>query len=245
MTELNSGFETGFETQRYPTVEETVVNNVSTLYRRKKYFLADLRRLVGTLGYAIIVMVYLRDFSLILLCLRLLIQFLLSEPFPNMSPELGLPANLKENQANFLMRSVFLFNGVCVLYHILFPLSQGDVTLDHYYHGSSTMQFIGELGPISIWGTLAYDAAILCLQLVFHALMCGTDDLEVLSVAVPNRDEYGSVSLEAVSDGFNGNVTVISIDVLANIKKYLAPIAVPETGRRLQTRESALQLILV
>lgn len=241
MTELN----TGFETQRYPTVEETVVNNVSTLYRRKKQFLADLRRLMGTLGYILLVMVYLRDFSLVFLCLRLMLQFLLSEPFPNMSPGLGLTHNLRESQAKFLIRTVFLFNGVCLVYHVLFPLSRENLSPDYYYHGSSTMQFIGEKAPIWPWGTLLYDIAIFGLQLVYHALMCGTDDLEVLSVSVPSSDEFGSVSLEAVSDGYNGNVTVIKIDVLANIKKSFAPIEPVEVGSQLRSRESVLQLQLV
>lgn len=242
MTELNLGF----ENQRYPTVEETVVNNVSTLYRRKKQFLTDLRRIMGALGYAIIVMIYLRDFSLVLLCIRFLMQFIISEPFPSMGPDLGMPSDVKENQAKFVMRSIFIFNGVAMMYHILFPLSQEKLPRDYYHHGSSTMQFIGELAPISGWGTLLYDLAIWGLQLVFHALMCGTDDLEVLSVSIPTSDEYESVSQEAVSDGYNGNVTVISIDVLANVKKYLAPMEVPAEPRsRLQTRESALQLMLV
>lgn len=119
----------------------------------------------------------------------------------------------------------------------------GEASHDGYYHGSSTIQFIGEKAPISQIGTLFYDVVISGLQLVYHALMCGTDDLEVLSVSVPRSDEFGSVSLESVSDGFDGNVTVISIDVLQNIKKHFKPVE-PENVSQ-PTRESELPQILV
>lgn len=239
-----------FETQRHPTVEETIVNNVSTLYRRKKHFLGDLRRLMGTLGYVFIAMAYLRDFSLVLFILRCTLQFLLSEPFPNVGPEFGSTFNIKEGQARFLMRSVLIFNGICLFMHLIFPLPVSLLPSGHYYYGSSSMQFIGESAPCTSWGILAYDVATFFLQLVYHALMCGTDDLEVLSVSIPENssDEFGSVSLEAVSDGYNGNVTVITIDVLANVKSCFKAPTLPEIAEpvalRLGNRDT-LPLLLV
>lgn len=211
-----------FDNQRYPTVEETVANNASVLYKRKKFFLKDLRNLASTLGYVLIGLLYLRDLSMLFFVARTMLHHYLSDPFPPPPHIFGLDTPQQaEARAYGKMVFILFFNVLAFLYHCFAVASGRQMAGDGLLHGGLTVQFIGELPPATKWENLALDVLILCLQVFYHLITCGVDDLEVLQAKPVQEDGTGCVSLEVVSNGYNGNVTLLQIDILSHMKKTL------------------------
>lgn len=235
-----------FSTQQYPTVEETLVNNALLLYKQKRQFLADLRSLMGTLALVLIGLVYLRDVSLVLLVLRAIVHFFLSNLIASLVHYGMLREGARHEQRLFLLWTTVAANATAFLSHLFFGVYSASKDVDHRLHGGFTVQFIGERLPRLRWEVLAYDVAIFLLQLLYFCLMCATDDLEVLEnprAQVLNSDE--TVLLDTLSDGYNGNVTLLMIDVWAAVRDLWAyertptEAAGPDPGslRRIALRE--------
>lgn len=221
---------TDFDNQRYPTVEETVTNNASVLYKRKKFFLQDLRKLAGTLGYLLIGLVYLRDLNMTSFLARTIVQHFLSDPFPPLPHILGIDGASQE-EARSYVKLVFILvsNGSAALFHLLTSTNKGSNVGDGLLYGGLSVQFIGEQPPTSVWELLILDASVFILQMLFHAITCGVDDLEVLQSVSTGviDDESASISPEIVSNGYNGNVTLLTVDIFAHIKKVMLYRAQP------------------
>lgn len=213
-------FASDFHNQRYPTVEETVRENASVLYRRKKFFLQDVRKLAGTLGYVLIGLVYLRDLSISSFLARTLVQHFLSDPFPPPQQLLMENENQEEARAYVKLVFIFTFNASAMIFHLL----SGKLTVrggDGLLHGGLTVQFIGERPPTSRWELAILDAFIFLDQILYHGLTCGIDDAEILHTKCPQIEGDDSVCPEVVSNGYNGNVTLVTLDILAHVKKVV------------------------
>lgn len=213
-----------FDSQRYPTVEETAINNASVLYKRKKFFLQDLRKLTGTLGYVMAAFVYLRDLSFMSFVARTMVQHFLSDPFPSQVHLSGLDTEA-QNEARAYVKLVFILavNGFAMLFHFFNGPSLAGVGLDGLLHGGLSVQFIGERPATSVVELLILDVAVLTVQLLFHAVTCGVDDVAILQSVSTGamEDETSSISPEVVSNGYNGNVTLLTVDVLAHFRKVM------------------------
>lgn len=206
------GMPDSFLDQRYPTVEETLTSNASLLYKQKKQFLAHFRSAMAATGYVVIGLVYLRDVTLTLFIGRVLVQYLLAHPFVTTAHFAMLRDNAKSEQRLFLLRTMGMVNAASVLSHLFYGPYRWSRAVDRQLHGGLTIQFIGESLPLSRLALLAYDALITALQVTFFCLMCATDDLEVLHAVRPSSSEE-AVSSHVLSDGFNGNVFLVTIDV--------------------------------
>lgn len=214
-----------FATQRYPSVEETLTNNARVLYRQKKHFLGDLRRLMGTLGFMLIGIVYLRDLSSVFFFFKIFLHYFLTDPFPTPLPQLVFSDDSKKEHAKFLLNSVIMLNTLSLLSHLLYGTYTLSKAPDRQLHGGMTFQFIGERLPVNVWELVLYDVVIFCLQVVFHCITCGSDDLEILlSLNVPLQDIEGgdeTVQLDVLSDGYNGIVLLMTVDVFATVQRVL------------------------
>lgn len=213
-----------FSTQRYPTIEETLTNNVSVLYRRKKHFLGDLRRLIGTLGFVLISITYLRDLSTLMLFLKMVLHFFLTDPFPSPIPASVFTDDVKNRHARFLLGCVLWFNALSFFFHLRYGPYTSSRAPDNKLHGGFTFQFIGERLPYGVLELLLVDLATFFLQLVFFCLSCGNSDHEILSGTPVDEDVVltdGTVQLDEISDGYNGNVLLTTVDLFATIQKVM------------------------
>lgn len=211
-----------FQTQTSPTVEETIQNNGVVLYKRKKYFLQDFKDSISFLGIVVIIMIYLRDISMLRLILRGYNQMTLANPFPRHPDTIPLTDLNKRALTKFLLIGILFSNGFCFLNHLLFGIVDERFTSDGYINCGLTIQFIGERVPTSRFELLALDLLITVLQLLYHSLMCVIDDSEVLRT-VDQSDESGESNYKKQldSDGYNGNVELLSIDLYENVKNVL------------------------
>ncbi|KAK6458058.1 uncharacterized protein RJT20DRAFT_125965 [Scheffersomyces xylosifermentans] len=213
-----------FRTQRYPTVEETVTNNASVLYKRKKFFLEDLRQSVKVLGFVLLGIVYLRDLSMLQLVLRAFSHYSISNPFPQPNPRVMLSDENKRAITVYLMMGLLTGNVFCILRHAIFGVYKKSPSADGYLHGGMFIQFIGERLPYSTLELLALDVLIFVVQLVFHSLMCVIDDSVVLE---SKRQELDFASGETIDkahiegDGYNGNVFLLNVDFIASARKVM------------------------
>lgn len=216
---------TSFEAQSYPTVEQTIINNASVLYKRKKFFLQDLRQLIKSVGFIIIGLVYLRDLSMLGFAIRAFAQYSLSNPYPVSDARLTLTEENKQVLSKFLLVEVLFSNSFIILIHLLFGAYKKSPSPDRYLHGGMTIQFIGERLPWSRLELIIYDILILFFQVVYHNLMCTTDDSKVLEIKPTawniNDDEYSIDRSEIEGDGYSGNVSLIKLDLMKGIKEVL------------------------
>lgn len=208
-----------FQTQTYPTVEQTIQNNASLLYKRKRFFLEEFRQSINVIGFAVILLVYIRDQSSIRFFIRAFLQYSISNPFPLSTARLELTEETKKLHVKHLLISVILFNIICTLLHLIFGVYSESGTADGYFHGSLSIQFIGERLPYNRLELLIYDGIIFFTQLVYHNLMCLTDDSKVLETH--HHQEGRNENLDTESDGYNGDVQLISIDLIPMIRKAL------------------------
>lgn len=211
-----------FETQTMPTAEEIIQSNGAILYKRKKYFLTDFRECIKFLGLVVIVIIYLRDISMLRLVLRTYSQVSLTNPFPQ-EDTMSLSDENKRALAKFHLVGVLFSNGFCFIIHLLFGVVDSRfVSGSGFLNGGLTIQFIGEKQPSSRLELLLLDILVCFLQLIYHSLMCVIDDSEVLAkveLLEENDDESNKKLLE--NDGYNGNVDLITVNLLSNIKKVL------------------------
>lgn len=209
-----------FLAQQYPSVEETVANNASVLYRRKKHFLGNLRQLVDGTGYVIIGLIYLRDILMFLAALKAFFHYCILNPYPTPSPTITVSDSAKKRMRRFILISVFGINFLCVVKHIILGPAELD---DGYLYGGLTVQFIGEKLPKSKLAVLLLDLLLFCVQLVYHSLMCCTDDSEVLKTTPLLISEDDTLCrLEIEADGYNGNVSLITVDLFQGIVDTMA-----------------------
>ncbi|CUM62645.1 uncharacterized protein PRCAT00000199001 [Priceomyces carsonii] len=201
-----------FESQRYPSVEETTKNNRSIIYTRKKLFFDDLKHLIKVLGYLLIVIAYLKDNSSVLLILRFFNQYCLSNPFITAGL---LTEERKRAMTRHLLILIFIINAICFAIHILRrgSYSGGRDTL----HGGLSVQFIGELP--SFFLLVVINVAILLAQLLYHNVMCVVDMPELLKS--PDTSSYGYETDKIIlqEDGYSGDVNLVTMDLLGDIKK--------------------------
>lgn len=247
---------TSFTRNLYPSVEETMINNNTVLYKRKKFFLQDLRRIFNVLGYVVISMVYLRDISIFRFVIRALQQFFISNPYPTPNATTILSDQNKKAMSRFILIGIFVSNVFCLIVHLVWGVytvspqlafalasdskmsyiwgglySDSPVTEDkdliarysssplNLLHGGLTVQFIGDRLPYSRFELIVFDLIILLCQMVYHGLMCVLDDSEVLSTTSNSIDDN---DMRIGEDGYNGNVDLVDIDIVANVRKVMS-----------------------
>lgn len=235
---------------RYPSVEETLQNNASLRYKQKRLFLADLRTLMGTLGSAVIGILYLRDVSALIFCLRAIVQFLLSNPYAHhWQYESLLQEVAREQQRWFLFWSVVLVNSISFLCHLFFGAYASSSASDQQLHGGLTLQFLGERLPRGKHELVMFDCLLAVLQTLYFCLMCTTEDLDVLHGRVTEIESIDErVLLDIVSDGFDGNVDLLTLDIWEGIRalwRYDSHADSSEALNLRSVRERALRRMLV
>lgn len=216
-----------FDSQTYPTVEQTIINNASVLYKRKKHFLGDLRQLLNGLGMVLISIVYLRDMSMLGFILRAFSHYSLSNPFPVTDPSMMLAETSKQVLTKFLLIVVIASNVLIGTIHMVFGAYTKSPSPDKYLHGGATIQFLGERVPYSRMELISLDLLIFFIQLVFHNLMCVTDDSEVLQTKAPQvnfEDEFAVDRSEIEGDGYSGNVSLIHIHLGKDLRHILTSL---------------------
>ena len=207
----------------YPTLEESVAHNASVLYKRKKFFLHDLRTMIKVCGYLLLGLIYLLDMSLIFLIIRAFTHYTLSNPFPNPQMRFIFTDSSRGAIAKFLLVSVITLNVLCFLIHLVYG-AYDSTKGDGYYQGGLTIQFIGENPTAYRIKLLFLDLFLFFMQLIYHSLMCVIEDSQVLEKN--NNPDLTHDSLldrneEYMENGYSGCVTVLSIDLLKNVKTVL------------------------
>lgn len=210
-----------FDTQRYPTVEQTIVNNTSVLYKRKKFFLQDLRQLMKGLGFVLVALIYLQDNSLFAFITRAFVQYSLHNPFPTPQARL-LSDETKQVIAKFLLVELMVVNLVVIVLHLVFGVWVAEAP-DHFTHGGLTVQFIGEQLVSTRFTVVVLDLLLFFEQLVFYSLMCATDDSKVLATTreMGEGDDSFMDRFEIEGDGYTGTVHLMEIDVLGDVWEVL------------------------
>lgn len=207
----------------YPSFEESATHNTSVLYKRKKFFLHDLRTMIKVCGYLLLGLIYLLDMSLILLIIRAFTHYTLSNPFPNPQMRFVFTDSSRGAIAKFLLVGVITLNLVCFLIHLVYG-AYNSTKGDGYYQDGLTIQFIGEKPTYYRIKLLLLDLFLFFMQLIFHSLMCVIEDSQVLeknSNLAPAEDSLLEQNEEYMENGYSGCVTVLSIDLLKNVKTVL------------------------
>ncbi|ODV78073.1 uncharacterized protein CANTADRAFT_27019 [Suhomyces tanzawaensis NRRL Y-17324] len=210
-----------FLTQTYPTVEQTIVNNASVLSKRKRFFLQDLRHSFKAVGFILLAIIYLRDQALLMLIIRGLVHVSISNPFTELDSRTQMSDENKKGLTKFLLTGVLVGNVCCFLVHAYFGVYTDSPWQDKNLHGYYTVQFIGERLPYSVIELLLLDVLLFVVQIVFHALMCVTNDAIILDQKrVEDNDNIDEPFLE--SDGYNGGVFLTTLDLIPNIYQVLS-----------------------
>lgn len=225
-----------FQTQTCPTVEQTVQNNASVLYKRKKFFLGELRQIIYMSGYIILLIIYLRDISMLRLVLRAGLHQVISDPYgPYRYSNTVVPDKQKRATTRFLLMNVFGINLFCFIIHLFFGVYSKSLSKDNYLHGGLSVQFIGERLPSTRLELMSLDLLVFAIQLVHHNLVCVVDDSKVLATKTPSAEDVAPVLRPSASgglgsfqmahadeDGYNGNVHLLTIDLFHSIKEVIA-----------------------
>lgn len=222
-----------FETQEYPTTNQTAINNALILYKRKKYFLDQLRQSFFFTGLILIVIVYLKDISFARFVMRGMIHYALSNPYAQMTGSI-ITEEIKKVMGKSLIVFVIFVNSLCLLVHLVFGAYTETKSPDGYLQGGLTVQFIGERLPYSLFELIIYDVLIFGVQLVYHCLQCSTDDSAVLAVKAVEVEEELEEGVDEtagaderfqakndIGDGYSGDVFLLSIDVFLDCLKAL------------------------
>ncbi|KAJ8140489.1 hypothetical protein OY671_006325 [Metschnikowia pulcherrima] len=210
-----------FTSSRYPNVEQTLSNNAVQLYKQKRQFLADLRTLMNTSVAVLVGILYLRDVSIFLLILRVSFQFALGSPFSGQLRYV-LTEEARKEQRWFFICTIFIVNSISALSHVYYGSYSASRAVDGQLHGSWSVQFIGERLPRGRLELLVFDSLICGLQILYFCLMCTTDDSEVLSGGVSSASlNDDSISSDLVSDGYDGHVFLLTLDVWASVSNSL------------------------
>lgn len=210
-----------FDTQQVPNREEITKNNASVLYKRKKFFLKELRHSVKFIGFVLIGIVYLKDLSILRFILRGFSQYTLSNPYP--TPHIYTDET-KRGVTKSLLISIFGINGFCLLMHLIFGVYKKSPAGESYLYGGMSVEFIGENPPLGRLELMTYDAMIFFVQIILHCLMCVIDDSVILHQSVIND---GDDTIDHTyhphyhSDGYNGRVMLLNLDILGSIQTVL------------------------
>ncbi|WLF76855.1 hypothetical protein PVL30_000559 [Lodderomyces elongisporus] len=253
-----------FNTQQYPTVYQTIRNNRSVLYKRKKHFLSDLRSSIQVVEVVLIIIIYLRDVSFFKLIIRYVVHLSIKaidphhiiQNFGMSGQNASLSGEHRRSMVKISLRGLLLGNLFCLLSHLLLGVRTQKVGVfgDEYSYGGMNVMFIGEKLPSSRFEIVAFDLAIFATQLIFHYLSgivedsevlegrtalgqeLGTHETELQEVGIQTRDsnetmessaggEYGeSNRVQKVltgEDGYDGNVHLLTIDLMAGIEKVM------------------------
>ncbi|CAX43763.1 conserved hypothetical protein [Candida dubliniensis CD36] len=225
-----------FQNSKYPTIQETIINNASILYKRKKFFLTELRESIQFLECFLIILIYLRDLSFFKLLIRSTIHLSIININPPLRLQIQYSDDSKKSLIKISLRGLIIGNLFCLLTHLIFGIYQESPNYDGYLHGGITIQFIGERLPYSRFELIILDIMVFFVQLLFHNLVGVIVDSEVLQVTPiqteSNNDSslgvdeqldgtFGMDRVHIEQDGYNGNVYLLTIDILGNIKKVL------------------------
>ncbi|EMG50587.1 hypothetical protein G210_2096 [Candida maltosa Xu316] len=142
----------------------------------------------------------------------------------NPPPALELPEDYRKTLVKISLYVVIWGNLFCIFLHLVFGVYTDSPTKDGYLHGGITVQFIGERFPYSRFELIALDLLVFLTQLVFHNLIGVVKDSEVLESKVSDdieedQEQSGSGKFHNEGDGYNGNVHLLTIDILDSIKK--------------------------
>ncbi|GEQ72977.1 hypothetical protein JCM33374_g6666 [Metschnikowia sp. JCM 33374] len=157
---------------------------------------------------------------------------------------------LRGEQRWFLFWTVVSANVTGLLYHGLFGSYKESRASDHQLHGGMTLQFIGERLPYNRMELLLLDCGIFILQLLYFCLMCTTEDSEVVQGQASSFASIeDTISSDIVSDGFDGNVNLLTIDVWASIqaswRHERSPVSPEDFAALTSFRERALRRMAV
>lgn len=136
--------------------------------------------------------------------------------------QIALTSVERAEQRMFLLFGVVFGTLASIVVHLIYGSYKSSKMGDHQLHGGFTVQFIGERVPYGSWELLLYDVLIFCSQYVYFCVMWATDDLAVLlnPIAELSGDE-ATVNNELISDGFDGNVFIMTIDLWGCFLKAL------------------------
>ena len=167
-----------FQTQQYPTLQETILNNRKVLAKRKKFFTTDLKQSVQLIEIVTIVIIYLRDLSFFKLFLRSIIHFTILSINPDYISKYytNSYSSLVHTKTMIKMsfRGVLSINCFCFLMHLIFGVyskspsnsgQNGDEAIGYLY-GGLTVQFMGERLPFCRVELMGLDLVVFGAQLV-------------------------------------------------------------------------------
>ncbi|RCK66659.1 hypothetical protein Cantr_02952 [Candida viswanathii] len=231
-----------FQTSKLPTPQQTTENNHAILAKRKRFFLTDLKESIQFLEIFLIVLLYLRDRSFTKLLIRSTIHLSIININPHIIARMsgGLAANgggggadvpeeYRKSLTKVALRGVIIGNLFCLFLHLVFGVGTEGYDEDGYVYGGITIQFIGD--RVAAWGRLEVvllDCLVFLTQLVFHSLFGVINEDEVIELKQrgveeeEEQEEGESVRICDEGDGYNGNVQLLTIDILEDIKKVLS-----------------------
>ncbi|EGW33295.1 uncharacterized protein SPAPADRAFT_60630 [Spathaspora passalidarum NRRL Y-27907] len=208
-----------FTTRQYPTQEQTITNNKQILYKRKKFFLRDLRESIRTIEIVLIAIIYLRDISLLRLFIRVMIHFGIVNIHPPAGISIEVSEAHKKSMIKIALLNVISGNIICILLHLLFGVQEGGTL-----YGGISIEFIGERVPYNRFELILLDLFVFFIQLVFHNIVGVLNDSEILESPQQATELVESGSLDRAhieGDGYDGNVFLLSMDLIGNIKRVL------------------------
>lgn len=196
-----------FQHQKYPTLEQTIINNQQVLSKRKKFFTTDLKQSFQLIEIVIIVIIYLRDLSFFKLFLRSTIHFAILNINPDyVSRYYNFSTHHVKTMIKMSFRGVVFMNAYCFLTHLIFgvysksPSSSGRSGDDAvgYLYGGLTVQFIGERLPFNRLELMVLDFVVFGLQMIILYLhgVVGNED-----VFEEEEEEPGEENSARVSEG--------------------------------------------
>lgn len=151
---------------------------------------------------------------------RLLLHMVLSNPFPSTIPTAVPPHMKRQLTRSFLwaMTTIsILWLGIDMIVGV--PATANE---SGYFHGSLTLQVIGEQSPQSRWVYVYYNALITATQLITIYLSCllrTDDDIPQHACVLPGSN----FSLNQIEgDGYSGQAIVCSVHPLQIYKTIMA-----------------------
>ena len=216
-----------FQRQKLPTLQQTTQNNHSILVKRKKFFLTDLKESIQFLEIFLIILIYLRDISFFKLLIRTTIHLSIININPSIISRMtNIPEDYKKSLTKVALRGVILGNLFCMFWHLIFGIQNGDKNIsgNEYLYGGITIQFIGDRVPFNRFEVILLDLLVFITQLIFHNLFSVINDDDILQINQTSQVEVAEDDERVYDegDGYNGNVQLLTIDILGNIRKVMS-----------------------
>lgn len=216
-----------FQRQKVPTPQQTVQNNNSILIKRKRFFLSDLKESIQFLEIFLIVLIYLRDLSFLKLLIRATVHLSILNIDPKIISRItNIPEDYKKSLTKVSLRGVIIGNLFCIFWHLIFGVGSSYSNDKGYLYGGITIQFIGDRIPFNRFEVILLDILVFLTQLIFHNLFGVVNEKDVFEIKQVN-EENGNDEVDEderiydEGDGYNGNVELLTIDLLGNIKKVM------------------------